>query len=351
MSEISLGACQRTAAMVTTATVFVSLICLLGGPLDCCAAETSNGSLDQFLTKCGYAVVPLKNGVQNKFYVVGKINGSRVNCLIDTGAYDVIVDAARATNLKSLGKRSEARNGVFGKIATEIETVVIDRLDLATTVISNQPAIAFDLHKNRQMLTGSLIARSRLPDQEDVILGRTFFEDGNVLIDCLKPALYIRGEKPGEALAEVIDKSFKMSGFAVVPMQFGAKMPMIRGEVNDREAYLVLDTGSLATVFNLPQLQDFGLSDLEKLGRLEDLGAHKEELRFTKVASLKLGEFRIQGLRVGVSTFPDFEKINSNLKERGLPPLLGYLGPEVLSRGSALIDFSSKKVYLRKTSK
>jgi predicted aspartyl protease len=351
VSEISLGACQRTAAVVTTATVFVSVICLLAGPVDCRAAESSNGTLEQFLTKCGYAVVPLKNGVQNKFYVVGKINGSRVNCLIDTGTYDVIVDSARATNLKSLGKRSESRTGVFGKIASEIETVVIDRLDLASTIISNQQAIALDLHKNRQVLTGSLIARSQLPDQKDIILGQTFFKDANVIIDCAKPALYIRAEKPGAVLAEVVEKSLKMSGFAPVPIRLGGRGILIRGEINDRPALFLLDTGSLATVFNLPQLKDFGLSDHERLGRLQDLGAHNEELRFTKVPSLKLGDFTIQGLRVGVSTFPDFEEMNLTLKKSGSPPMLGYLGPEVLASANALIDFSSEKVYLRKTAK
>src|SRR5437879_3487030 len=138
------------------------------------AAELSKISMDEFMIKRGYFAVPLKHGEQNRFYCYAKVNGAQMLSLIDTGAADLVIDRRKATSLRSLATRQEARYGILDKLTGQIETVLIEKLSLAGTVISNQSAITLDLHKDRAVHTGSYIPSSNRSQAEDLILGQSF---------------------------------------------------------------------------------------------------------------------------------------------------------------------------------
>lgn len=298
---------------------------------------------------CGYARIPLKHGFRNRFYGAGKLRGTRVSFLIDTGSADVLVDVREAGKFKSLGKSEVTRWMAHSRVTNTVETVLLDRMELSGTVISNQPAMVRDLHKGREIKTGSMIPVSSQTETEDVILGMSFLEPTHAVLDCVTPALYLRGEQPTKELVTNMQTSFEMGGFVRADMLKTATGPLVlMAEVNGQNALFIVDTGAQFTLCDEDELAQFGLTDREKLGRTSDLVEKHEDLRHTTFKSLKLGKVELKDLPVGVSRrMPYIEELSRRSKLAGKPPVLGLLGPEVLCRSGALIDCSTGTTYLQ----
>ena len=81
------------------------------------------------------------------------------------------------------------------------------------------------------------------------------------------PALYLRGEKPAERLAEIMEQSFKMGGYVCVPLKFTRGKFLVQGSVNGREAHFIVDTGGASTTVDLDQADNFQIQARERLGR------------------------------------------------------------------------------------
>jgi predicted aspartyl protease len=309
------------------------------------AAEPAKQTFEQFMHDRGYAKVPLQYE-RTQMRVLAKINGKRLFCLIDTGSMDVLIHSQQAGKFKFLGTETLVRSVAFRTITNTVEHVLIDRIELAGTVISNQPAYAFDLRNDRTAHTGSMIPESRRT--EDVILGLSFLVPTHALIDCAAPALYLRAEAPNKDLAHSMEESFKLSGFVSAPAKNIKDQEMLTfGKVNGHGAVFLIDTGGGFTMCDVDELDHFDLPDRGKVGNLRDLSNRRADLRKTRLASLKLGDFEVTGVPVGVAKLAFVEAMNGRLKLPDGTRVLGMLGPEVLVRGQALIDCASGKLFLR----
>ncbi len=311
---------------------------------------TAAVSLDEFMVKRGYAVVPLKNGYNNRFFAQAKLNGKPVNCLLDTGAGRLFIDRRKAAGLGPTTTLKEPIYALFGKVADEFAVVNISRLELSAGLFTNYPAVVEDLHRDREVRTGSYIPTSRRQDQYDLVLGMSFLVQAHGAVSCERPALYLRQEALNPAQADNFEASLQASGYSSVSFVSNG-VPILEALVNGKPALLVLDTGATFTTFDLNQVSKFELSDQRTSAQLADAAERKQALRYAHVNSIKLADFDSGGMPVGVADLERFRELSRKLEEHHLPPLLGYVGPEVLYRAKALIDCSAGRVYVRPAAK
>ncbi len=309
------------------------------------ALTAADVSLDQFMLKRGYEGVPMRHGYKNRFYAEAKLNGKPLRALVDTGASDLILDERRAASLKRQATPLRPTYTPFGKLASDLPVVDLERLELAGVVFTNCAAVVFDLHKDREVRTGSYIPTSSRSDQFDLVVGMSFLRAAHAAIACEGPALYLRREPLEPAQAQNFKASLQASGYSQAP--FVSDSPLVRAQVNEKEALLAVDTGATFTAFDLEQVEKFGLADQRTEAKLVDAGKRNRDLRYARVNSIKLAGFDTGPMPVGVAAFDDLRDRSARLQAQGLPLLLGFVGPEVLYRARALIDCSSGTVYVR----
>jgi len=320
-------------------------VCLVIMALDI-TVSAAEMTFDQFMQTRGYATVAMKHGNQNRFYADGILNGQYVKCLVDTGAGFMSIDARKGMEMKLVDKVKAPVQTAFGSQERELQKVALGRLQLGPVVYTNLLAVVAQLHADRQVRTGSFIPSATSYDEFDLVLGMDFLRSANATIECQKPALYVRPEPLSGVPAEDFEASLKVSGFSWVPFVHGMN-PAVEAEVNGKKALFRLDTGITATALDQRLIRKFDLVDYRTGGHLVDAAQKRRELLFTKVRSIKLASFDSGPMPVGVSDFEDLRKSVDELAKAGQPPMIGYLGPEILYRAGALIDCSARRVYVR----
>lgn len=305
-------------------------------------------SLDQFMIKRGYAVVPMKHGYRNRFYAQAKLNGKPVRVLVDTGASELILDRRKAAGLKPAGTLRGPTYTPFGKLAAELPMVNLERLELAGAVFTNYAAVVVDLHLDRDVRTGSYIPTSSRSDQFDLILGMSFLAAAHATIGCEGPALYLRQEPLTPAQVQNLEASLRASGYSWVSFITNS-LPYVRAQVNGKDVLLIIDTGATFTAFDVSQIAKLELADHRTAVKLSDAAERKRDLRYTRANSIKLAGFDAGPMPVGVADFEQLQSQNAKLQAQGWPLLLGFVGPEVLYRARALIDCATGTVYVKST--
>ncbi len=309
------------------------------------AAEVTT-PLDRMMMKRGYTPVPIKYSRQNWLFANARINGKKVVCLLDTGATDLVVDTRQTGGLKALGKTAAPRYGPLGVVASELPTVWIDRFEVNGVVFTNQEAVAFNLHQSFRAKTGSYIPTSETGESYDVIVGLQMLRSMHAWIDCYGPRLYVRMEKPPAAVLAGIDQSLDASGCRRASVVWHEGTLVVQGTVNGKPAAFFMDTGSFNTVFALDQLSGFDLGNREQIAQMQDVSGRKGDMKYTRVASLKLGEFELKNYPIATVNVESLKKENVKLQKRGIPPLLGMMGDDVLDAAHAFIDCDGGRVFL-----
>ncbi len=304
-------------------------------------AETPETTLKGFMIQRGYAPVPMKWDSLNHLLVQGKINGSRAVIQLDTGCPQTILDGAKAAKLKRVNK-VDGGGGAHGSKLGARDVVVIPRMDLAGTVISNQSAQVMDLHMDREVRIGSLIPQNGLLDRKDLLLGLDFLVDTHAFLDCAGATLFLRAEEPAEQLARSMEESFRQSGYISVPLQVGGHL-VVRGSVNGKAANFILDTGTAASDLDINQLDKFRLAPNETILESKDIGGRTSDKSYARLASLKLGDYEQKNVVVGTSDLTGLRSPSQGDE----PPLLGLIGADLLWRARALIDCEGGKLYVK----
>lgn len=325
----------------------VVMLMVLGSPglVPLEAANSSKPSLDQFMLQRGYCAVRLEADENNHLTTRGRINGKRVLCLIDTGCSGNVLDMTRAGSLKRLGKDVGPHYGMFGRLAGELKTVLIDHITLGEADITNQTASLYNLHQDLQVHTGSYIPTSDRKNAPDLVLGLSFLQSGHAFIYYPGPVLYVRREPPSQELASAIEKSLLASGLDSVALTGSPEVLITGAQINGKQARLLLDTGAIYTILDSAQRADYGLGRTHAAGKLVDAGERQSDAHSAPV-SFKIGAFEIADLPVATTAL-QIGKLDRDAKQANLAPLAGVLGPELMARGGALIDCSGCKLYLR----
>lgn len=115
-------------------------------------------------------------------------------------------------------------------------------------------------------------------------------------------------------------------------------------EVNDLEGVFLIDTGASNSCISKDKQTYFDLTGKEK--SLEISGAGSEKLEAKPTAKSKIS---YRGLFLVKLKFflLDMSSINHSLSERGSQTIDGIIGADFLKKTNALIDYKSKKLFLK----
>jgi len=307
------------------------------------SAADSKNAMRSFMEQRGYLCIPLKHTDLNRFQLKGKLDGAAAVIMVDTGAPKTAVDGQKASHLERFRKQKTSGRGLFGYAPSEAQFVRIDMVQLEGIGISNVIAQVSDL-RHHEVHTGSRIPRSEPELGEDLLLGMDLLAALHVVMDCGAAALYVRAALPGPELARSIDQSFCQSGYICIGLTNDGGWLLVDTAVNEKKAVFLLDSGAPVTQMDLNQLQAFQLATWGTIGRMSDINAHHSELSYVIVNSFKIGAYERRKFPVGVI---DLHLANAFYEKSNQPPVLGMIGPDLLTRAGALIDCAGRKLYLR----
>jgi hypothetical protein len=324
-------------------------ICIVGAPLPrSWAAETSpSTSLEDYLKRLRYEPIKFRINDRGEPLMEGEIGaGKKRVLLLDTGWGMTTLDKDSAAGFKTLGEMGVVLEDTLLGRLTNPAIVLIDKLVLGRAQFLNQPARLEKLEAD--------FVRIRY----DAVLGCDFFFRNFCLIDCAARRLYVRSAEPSGGESKALAESLRRSGLVEVPLE---AMPCltVEAKANSRPAHLILDTGSEFTCLDESQLRPLGLSTVKEdaphtgtripgevgglLIGVGKIGAHK--LRVTTLATLEIGPKQWKNIHVGVANLKAWGILQPGTASEDPE---GVLGLRLLAEQGALIDFASRKLWLRR---
>ena len=314
---------------------------LLAGSLSLRSAERSRSALTEFMVQQGYEVIPLEYRKPNRLCVHARLRAHTLQGVIDTGATDTWLDRDHARKLKSLGEITGNLHSLFGQTHAKVERVAFDQIELGGLLFTNGTAKVLDLPLTRETHTGSWVSVPTAPAMPGLLLGMDFLTRYHALLNCRAPCAYIRRASPSKD-TDAVEKALCAGGMAVVHLQREGCL-LVSVQVNEHAALFMVDTGCEFTVVDWNQLAELDLNERQTVGEATDIARHKQQLQFTDVRSLRLGNCELKNLRVGVVSLKD---TNSARALNGLSPIQGLLGPEVFYQVCAIIDCEHAKLFV-----
>ena len=322
----------------------ITALSLLGGEsFQGRAAEpVTPPSLDQFLKRAGFEGIEYRID-DREALVQGRLGNKNRTFLLDTGWALTTLDAHAARGLKTLGELNVKLDDSLGGRLSDPDIVLMEELTLGRAKFLNQPAKVREL---KPEFTGW---------RYDGVLGFDFYYRNHCLVDCGGRRLYVRGSKPSEAVADTLAKSLRLSRFVEVPMagRYGTTVDV---EINGQTVKLLVDTGAFATILDDSQLPRLGLTKLKYTGPrrgsqlLYDAGttavgvAGLEAMYVSDVKSFRIASQPWKDVQVGVGDLAKWQLAKAGTQNQEIQ---GLLGIDLLVIHSALIDFTSNRLWFR----
>ena len=115
-------------------------------------------------------------------------------------------------------------------------------------------------------------------------------------------------------------------------------------EVNGFEGLFLIDTGASNSCIRLDKENDFLLIGKKSTLQLSGAGSEKLEAKPTAKSNISYKGSFILKLKFFLL---DMHAINSSLSDQGSETIDGIIGADFLKRTSAIIDYKSKKLFLK----
>ena len=125
-------------------------------------------------------------------------------------------------------------------------------------------------------------------------------------------------------------------------------LALARARVNGHAAALWLDTGAGRTVLDRKFARKLGLALTPDACRGAGAGGSGLAVLTTVVSQLSLASFTELDFACLVM---DLAHVNAGLKQRGLAPIDGIIGADLLEARAAVIDYKAAVLYLRRESR
>jgi predicted aspartyl protease len=321
----------------------VGLLCVWGllvaGPCGGRARAAGRPTVADSLANCGYIKVKVKVGRENHLLLAGKANGQELSCVIDTGCVGSVLGTEAALPVKQVGVRKGPVYGPLGTIGENVPLVAIDQFEAGGVVESNLPAALLPLLKQ---------GRRRWDEKRDMILGLDFLKRQHALVSYDGAScVYLRREASPRDLAATVKATLFAHGFVAVPIKSVENSPQfIEGLVCGKSAWFILDTGASRTQMDRVLLAGYGIASRQVIGAMQDLSGGQDHVNLVKLPSLRIGEFELTNFKIGAVRMPILTKGGRGRPGTG-QTLLGFIGPDILTEGRAVIDCAGGMLYLK----
>jgi predicted aspartyl protease len=121
---------------------------------------------------------------------------------------------------------------------------------------------------------------------------------------------------------------------------------MIHAFINNKKAWMLIDTGASRTVFDKERIQKFvdesGFELNEKLST--GLGTNNMQTHTVLIKKIRLNELVLKNFN---SILLDLSHVNESYEHLGLPRIEGVLGSDLLVQYHAVIDYQKKILTLK----
>lgn len=135
-------------------------------------------------------------------------------------------------------------------------------------------------------------------------------------------------------------------GHEVKVVSFSPK-PIVKGIINGRKTYFLLDTGADISLLNIQAQEDFGFETQKIIGQrhIQGVEGGKQEVQATKSAEVYLGPQQIKSRLLAF----DLTHIVYGIHAKTGVKISGIIGSDVMRKYGFVIDYSSNKVLIQKT--
>jgi predicted aspartyl protease len=277
----------------------------------------------------GYRVVPVHYGPLNKMIMSFRINGQRASLLVDTGANQIILDAAAA---ESFGIKPSQRGLRY------IRFTQINGQDLPVGIAQSLTAGGMNFGSSPVVLRGSTHSDTGT-GHVDGLLGLDILLRHKAVINCRTRLVFFK-----------VDPARQMNLSAVASSAKFIRVPLRREEngaltvpcsIHGQSARLLVDTGAFVTTFHESFLKSLRIaSEPTRISARFPSGA-TQPIRAARINDLTVGNFKMPPDKFGVTTLPNF------VTQQGGAIVGGILGMDMLYICHAIIDLDSMSLFLK----
>lgn len=270
------------------------------------------------LQAMGYEEVLLRRTAQNHLYVVGRVEGQRRSCLVDTGWSFTTVSTR-------VGRRLECSNQLMW---VEWSGVRRDTI----------PARVADLH------------RQNAPAAFDLVLGADFLKQHGAVLDFARGRMYLQAVNGTNASLETRESLLAATGRTAVPLTFlNPPAWSLLAQVNGHQVRWLVDNGAVWSCLDTGLAQEAGLRPQPSHQRISST-TRREKLPVAVAWVAEWGEAgaRLKGGNVAVFALRElgFGPDSALFSEVG-----GILGAAELIRNQAVLDCGTDSLWLRSASR
>ena len=293
-----------------------AFVCVLAAVL-CLECKLSAGESLNFsrsLIKLGYEQVELRRTDENRLFLFARVNGRKRSCLVDTGWSFTTVSTNTAARLANSN--------------------IIDRLELDGVWFTNQSVIAQDIRIAGQ------------PASFDVVLGCDFLLAHHAILDCENRRLYLRRNAPTIDEATALEKLLSDSSRVSAEMKLRNPPAMtIAACLNGHDTEFLVDSGAVWSCLDTTIARDFTLRLSPSPNQISGVvTAEKKSFHVTTVRKFAVGGGEIQDAGLAVLSL---EPWGFGPDGKLFSDVSGILGGAELIANGAMIDFSSRKLWLQ----
>ena len=118
----------------------------------------------------------------------------------------------------------------------------------------------------------------------------------------------------------------------------------IPAKINNIDGVFLLDTGASSSCVSFDTVNYFKLSAEDSDIRAAGAGATNMLTQISTKNTLKIAQWKMKNLELVLF---DLKHVNQALTEHKADPVHGIIGADVLKKGTAVIDYKNKCLYLK----
>jgi len=283
-----------------------------------------------------FEALPLELSPQNHLIVRAFINGKLALLGVDTGAPVSAIDVSRHRHygLDSISSTSKLPPKLM--INGALNTVGIAKsLRIGVLNLVDEPMVAIDLGPK------SRTARLRGEEEIDGILGADILFPTRAVLDCRRRLLILNLEPRLQTITPGVD----YRGMSSMPIHVSDGYNLyVDGAINGAPALLMIDTGAFATLLHRSFVKRMKIPLRDTPFRSAAVNLNMRDVQIARIRRLSVGSVDIVGHNVGVIDLGGL--IHGGLLG-GKRPVAGLLGSELLQRHHGIIDFGTRRLYLK----
>ncbi len=283
-----------------------------------------------------FEALPLELSRQNHLIVRAFINGKLALLGVDTGApvSAIALSRQRHYGLDSIPSTPKLPPKLM--INGALDTVGIAKsLRIGALTLVDEPMVAIDL--------GPESRTASLPGEEEIdgILGADVLFPTRAVLDCQRRLLILNLEPQSRTLTPGVD----YRGLRSVPIHVSEGYNLyVDGAINGAPALLMVDTGAFATLLHRSFVKRMKIPLRDSPFSSAAVNLKLRDVQIARIRRLSVGSIDIVGHNVGVMDLAGL--IHGGLLA-GKRPVAGLLGSELLQRHHGIIDFGTRRLYLK----